>query len=215
MHFRGPTFIKQLAVYYPDSGAKVKRNDHVHAHAHRHGQQHVHHPKRDHALADRAVGDMVVATIDGQVVSWANNYAGPEASPNTAAAQPLPVAQTTLATSFGTPSQAPSATTTSGSSDPINPLPHAGSSSGGSEKWVRQAYFNAEAGSSDGFTFLNHFGGTKGMPGTADGGPAYVKLKHRELFWFADLRQDSALHYPTLLLMGNPRPHQLRRSETR
>ncbi|CAO1598210.1 target of Sbf [Xanthoria calcicola] len=173
MHFRGPTLIKQLAVYYPGSDAKVKRSDNVHAHAHRHGQQHVHHPRRDHALAGRAVGDMVVATIDGQVVSWVNKYAGPGAGPSTAAAQPLPVAQTTLATSFGTPSQAPSSTTTSASSDPINPLPHAESSSGGSEQWARQAYFNADAGSSEGFTFLNHFGGTNGMPGTADGGPAF------------------------------------------
>ena len=174
MHFRGPTFLKQLAVYYPQSDAKVKRSDHVHAHAHRHGQEHAHHPKRDHAPGRRAVGDMVVATIDGQVVSWANEYAGPGASPNTAAAQPLPEPQTTLATSFGSPSQVPSTTSTPASPDPINPLPHADSSGGGSGQWARQAYFNAEAGSSNGFTFLNHFGGTLGKPGTADGGPAYV-----------------------------------------
>ncbi|KAL8888197.1 MAG: hypothetical protein Q9215_004320 [Flavoplaca cf. flavocitrina] len=173
MHFRGPTFLKQLAVYYPQSDAKVKRSDHVHAHAHRHGQQHAHHPKRDHAPGRRAVGDMVVATIDGQVVSWANEYAGPGASPNTAAAQPLPEPQTTLATSFGSPSQVPSTTSTPTSPDPINPLPHADSSGGGSGQWARQAYFNAEAGSSNGFTFLNHFGGTSGKPGTADGGPAF------------------------------------------
>lgn len=216
MHFRGPTLIKQLAVYYPGSDAKVKRSDNVHAHAHRHGQQHVHHPRRDHALAGRAVGDMVVATIDGQVVSWVNKYAGPGAGPSTAAAQPLPVAQTTLATSFGTPSQAPSSTTTSASSDPINPLPHAESSSGGSEQWARQAYFNADAGSSEGFTFLNHFGGTNGMPGTADGGPAYVLPQHQKTvtFLFANLRQDSALPCLSLLQMGSLQPHQLRRSET-
>ncbi len=177
MHFRGPTFLKQLAVYYPDFGAKVKRTDpahaHAHAHAHRHGQSHVHHPKRDHALAERAVGDMVVATMDGEVVSWANDYAGSRAGPNTAAFQPLPVAQTTLATSFGTPKQGPSATPTPASSGPINILPHGGGSGSGSGSWARHAYFNAEAGSSNGFTFLNHFGGTKGMPGTAEGGPAY------------------------------------------
>ncbi|KAL8852907.1 MAG: hypothetical protein Q9221_002283 [Calogaya cf. arnoldii] len=105
---------------------------------------------------------MVVATIDGQVVSWANKYAGPDASP-----------QTTLATSFGTPTQTPATTTTPASSDPINPLPQPESSGDGSGQWARQAYYNAEAGSSEGFTFLNHFGGTKGMPGTADGGPAF------------------------------------------
>ncbi|KAL8645302.1 MAG: hypothetical protein Q9226_007363 [Calogaya cf. arnoldii] len=162
MHFRGPTFLKQLAVYYPGSDAKVKRSDHVHDHAHRPKQQHVHHPKRDHAKGERAVGDMVVATIDGQVVSWANKYGGPDASP-----------QTTLATSYGTPTQAPATATTPASSDPINPLPHPASSDEGSGQWARQAYYNAEAGSSEGLTFLNHFGGTKGMPGTADGGPAF------------------------------------------
>ncbi|KAL8779344.1 MAG: hypothetical protein Q9213_006987 [Squamulea squamosa] len=183
MHFRGPTFLKQLAVYYPDSGSKVKRSNPAHAHAHRHGQQHVHHAKRNHALAERAVGDMVVATIDGKVVSWANNYGGPGASPNTADARP--VAPTTLATSFGTPSQAPSTTATPASSGPVNPFPQEEGSGGESGRWARQAYFNAEAGSSNGFTFLNHFGGTKGMPGTAEGGPAYVLPKPRWMITIA------------------------------
>lgn len=172
MHFRGPTFLKQLAVYYPNAGAKGKRSANIHAHGH--GHQHMHHPKRNHALAERAVGDMVVATIDGQVVSWVNNYAGPGASPVTAAAQPAPAVQTTLTTSIGTPSKDSSTTPTPASSGPFNPLPHDGASIGGSGSWSRQAYYNADASSSDGFTFLNHFGGTKGMPGTADGGPAYV-----------------------------------------
>ncbi|KAL8734133.1 MAG: hypothetical protein Q9166_001618 [cf. Caloplaca sp. 2 TL-2023] len=173
MHFRGPTFLKQLAVYYPDAGTKVKRSSPAHVHAHGHGQQHIHHLKHDHALAERAVGDMIVATIDGQVVSWINNYAGPGASPQTGAAQPASAVQTTLATSVGTPSKAPSATSTSASPGSFNPFPNSGGSIGGSGSWSRQAYFNAEAGSSDGFTFLNHFGGTQGKPGTADGGPAF------------------------------------------
>ncbi|KAL8669031.1 MAG: hypothetical protein Q9168_006364 [Polycauliona sp. 1 TL-2023] len=173
MHFRGPTVLKQLAVYYPASDAKSKRSDHINAHARRHGQHHAHHHKRNHALAGRAVGDMVVATIDGQVVSWANNYAGPGAGPNTAAAQPAPEAQTTLATSFGTSSQVPSTTATPASSGSINPLPLPESSGDSSGQWARQAYYNADTGSSDGLTFLNHFGGTNGMPGTADGGPAF------------------------------------------
>lgn len=38
--------------------------------------------------------------------------------------------------------------------------------------WSRLAYYNAAGGVSDGFTFLNHFGGSSGIPGTADGGEA-------------------------------------------
>lgn len=41
--------------------------------------------------------------------------------------------------------------------------------------WSRQAYYNAAGGISDGFTFLNHFGGSSGIPGTADGGEAWVQ----------------------------------------
>jgi len=42
---------------------------------HRHGHQHLH-AKKAEDFPKRAVGDMVVATIDGVVVSWANNYDG-------------------------------------------------------------------------------------------------------------------------------------------
>ncbi|KAL8684544.1 MAG: hypothetical protein Q9224_006284, partial [Gallowayella concinna] len=173
IHFRGPTVLKQLAVYYPDAGTRVKRSGNIHAHGH--GHQHMHHPKRDHILAERAIGDIVVATIDGQVASWANNYAGPGASSNTATVQPPSAVQTTLLTSVGTPSKVPSTSSTPASSAALNPLPlsHDGDSIGGGGSWSRRAYYNADAGSSDGFTFLNHFGGTMGKPGTADGGPAF------------------------------------------
>ncbi|KAL8733535.1 MAG: hypothetical protein Q9181_003551 [Wetmoreana brouardii] len=174
MHFRGPTSLKQLAVYYPDTGSHGKRSIPANVHAHRHAHQHVHHAKREHALVGRAVGDMVTATINGQVVSWVNQYAGPGGTPKTPAAQPAPV-QTTLAKSVGPPAQ-PSTISTPASSaapDTSNPSPQGGVSSGSSGSWVRQAYYNAEAGTSDGFMFLNHFGGTKGTPGTADGGPAF------------------------------------------
>ncbi|KAL8688055.1 MAG: hypothetical protein Q9218_005933, partial [Villophora microphyllina] len=97
MHFRGPTWLKQLAVYYPDSASNTKRSIPANARSHRHNHQHLHNAKRNNALARRAVGDTVIATIDGQVVSWINQYAGPGASPNTAAAQ-LATVQTTLAT---------------------------------------------------------------------------------------------------------------------
>ncbi|KAL8947490.1 MAG: hypothetical protein Q9222_006238 [Ikaeria aurantiellina] len=170
MHFRGPTWLKQLAVYYPDGGSPVKRSSPVNPHAHHHAHQHLHHAKRDHVVAARSVGQMVTATIDGKVVNWVNQYAGPGASPNTAAAQPASAVQTTLSTSVGAP---PQASTPSTSGDSSAGSGSGDSSNAGSGSWSRQAYYNADAGSSDGFTFLNHFGGTQGMPGTADGGPAF------------------------------------------
>ncbi|KAL8803925.1 MAG: hypothetical protein Q9182_002892 [Xanthomendoza sp. 2 TL-2023] len=163
-----------LAVYYPDAGPKVKRSGNIHAHGHAH--QHMHHPKRDHMLSERAVGDMVVATIDGQVVSWVNNYAGPGANPTTTNSnQPASAVQTSLSTSVGTPNKAHSVSSIPALSAPFNPIPvqHNGDPIGGGGSWLRQAYYNAYAESSDGFTFLNHFGGTIGKPGTADGGPAF------------------------------------------
>ena len=38
--------------------------------------------------------------------------------------------------------------------------------------WARQAYYNAADGTSQGITFLNHFGGVNGVPGTSAGGAA-------------------------------------------
>lgn len=195
MHFRGPTWLKQLAIYYPNAGSNAKRSTAIDkVHGHRHGHQHMHHAKRDHVLAqplvkERAVGDMVTATIDGKVVHWVNEYAGPGVSPSTAtshppasevsSACPYCSVQTTLTTFIGPSSQSPTtsaktsaATGASPDSSPINPLPVTGGSSDSAGSWSRQAYYNADSGSSDGFTFLNHFGGTQGMPGTADGGPA-------------------------------------------
>lgn len=187
-HFRGPTWLKQLAVYYPDASSNAKRSfaaDSVHGH--RHDHQHLHRPKRDQAAVERAVGDMVTATVDGQEVHWINQYAGPAASSSTAAGQPASLiasacpycaVQTTISTFLDAASQSPatsipaSSATASASAKPPNPLPVSGDSNGGSGSWSRKAYYNAEAGDSDGFTFLNHFGGTLGKPGTADGGPA-------------------------------------------
>ena len=38
--------------------------------------------------------------------------------------------------------------------------------------WMRQAYYNAADGTSQGITFLNHFGGVNGVHGTSAGGAA-------------------------------------------
>ncbi|KAL8940247.1 MAG: hypothetical protein Q9216_002901 [Gyalolechia sp. 2 TL-2023] len=194
LHFRGPTWLKQLAVYYPDAASHAERSFAVdNIHGHRHGHQRLHHSKIDHVApghvaVERAVGDMVTAIVDGQEVHWINQYAGPAASSSITAGQPASVIasacpycsiQTTISTTVDAASQssansiAASSATASASVQSANPLPVSGGSKGGSGSWSRQAYYNADAGDSEGFTFLNHFGGTLGKPGTADGGPAF------------------------------------------
>ena len=194
IHFRGPIRLKQLAVYYPQANSVAKRSPavdsvHNHHHSHRHGHQHLHHMKRIHPLAnhvavERAVGDMVTATIDGQQVEWVNQYAGSELRFSTTASQlasgaasacPSCPVQTAISLIIGTSSTSSSTIRASSATDSatsMDLLPASGSSNGNHGIWSRQAYYNAEAGNSDGFTFLNHFGGTQGKPGTADGGPA-------------------------------------------
>ncbi|KAL8794335.1 MAG: hypothetical protein Q9195_003162 [Heterodermia aff. obscurata] len=85
LHVRGPTWLKQLAVYIPGP-ALTKRNvgkqrsrdliRHNHGHHHREYRIDKAHG-RVHEGVERAVGDAVTATIDCQVVTWINKYAGP------------------------------------------------------------------------------------------------------------------------------------------
>ena len=87
IHFRGPLQLKQFAVYTPAS-AKAKRSVPEHAHAHGHAHNHAEFHKR------RQAETWVTVTMDGQVVSWVNDYNGGAATSTAAAA-----AQTTMATS--------------------------------------------------------------------------------------------------------------------
>lgn len=157
--------LKQAAVYTPATGPNIKRNpqpafdvatNHGHRHLHTHrGDKAIH----DHRQAKRSVGQMVSATIDGQLASWINNYQGPvpTSSGPTVQADPLPFS----------PLETPAAN--------LKPVSTAGTSkiAMGDGIWSRQAYYNADAGTLEGITFLNHFGGTDGIPGTVDGGPAF------------------------------------------
>ncbi|PGH10080.1 hypothetical protein GX51_00347 [Blastomyces parvus] len=139
-HFRGPLNLKQFAFYShsPGSGTpadgRYKREVKPSIHERRHqGHQHLH--KRDNEK--RAVGDMVTATINGQVVSWVNQYAG-GAAPSV-------------------PTQAPASPAAAGNKYPTKqPAPI---DNPGAGNWGRQGYYNAEAGVADGLTFLNHRGG--------------------------------------------------------
>ena len=199
MHIRGPTWLNQVAVYVPTTTADEKRSGeanshyrrHVAAAVHRHGGHrylHEHHGKvrqvEESQLLKRAVGDLVSATIDGQLVSWANEYAGP----GSATAAPVPEAvddvnapalSTSMTGGADLSSQrfTLSSTTSTGASSSST-----STAAANSQSWTRQAYFNAASGTAEGLTFLNHFGGTDGIPGTSAGGPALgnLDLVHRD-----------------------------------
>lgn len=137
-HFRGPMHLKQFAFYTPGSSSKrslrptPQQRRHVHGHA------------------EKAVGDWVTATINGNVVSWINEYAGvPTSSPTTSASSSILLASSTSALTTTTPS----ATLPSPSALAAPAL------NAGAGNWGRQAYYNAANGTADGLVFLNNMGG--------------------------------------------------------
>ncbi|MCJ1266394.1 target of Sbf [Lobaria immixta] len=187
LHIRGPTWVKQLAVYVP-TVSYPKRSNTAGFHGRRHGHQHLH-QLRAREAAKRGVGDVVSATIDGQLVSWTNVYAGPAglgtatpvAKPFTSVPEMEPGAPLASASTIGTKIQVPpdppnSITSTLGQIPQHSPSSSTVAAEGSSKEsgtWSRQAYYNAAGGVSDGFTFLNHYGGSSGIPGTADGGESF------------------------------------------
>jgi hypothetical protein len=64
LHFRGPLVLRQFAAYTPTQGTskRTRRNDHA--------------DFVEDQKYKRTVGDKVIATINGQVVSWINQYDG-------------------------------------------------------------------------------------------------------------------------------------------
>lgn len=82
LHFRGPLILKQFAAYIPTQTTPKKR-----------------YHRNDHAdfvegqKLKRAVGEKVTATINGEVVSWTNQYdGGAQAAPAAPAAPTVTVA---------------------------------------------------------------------------------------------------------------------------
>lgn len=156
LHFRGPLELEEVAVYYPSSSKKrdvAETSSHVHAR--RHGHAHFHSERK-------AKRDMVVATIDGQVVSWENNYFGGAAAPTDA---PAPVAAAAVEdapaaaapTEDSKPSEASKPKTSNGPVSKLkNKISNAGSAGG---DWSRVAYYNANDGVADNLVFLGNYGG--------------------------------------------------------
>ncbi|KAG9552196.1 hypothetical protein KCV01_g22935, partial [Aureobasidium melanogenum] len=78
LHFRGPLKLKQFAFFSPstDSSESSKKAKRSAMHRHNHAHQHAHKHKRDEDVEKRGVGDWVTAVIDGQTVSWINEWSG-------------------------------------------------------------------------------------------------------------------------------------------
>lgn len=153
MHFRGPIHLSNVAVYTPGKG---KRDAPKATHAKRHGHQHLH-KKHNEQKEERAVGDVVVATIDGQAVSWINTYAGPTAD---AAADASPAAVTA---SPAYPVDSPAAKSPAAGNHQkthVDKTPITGD-------FVRSAYYDATSGVADGLVFLANVG-SPGVSGTWD-----------------------------------------------
>lgn len=174
LHFRGPLQLKQFAVYTPSgsSSKKAKRSAHERRHAHGHAHFHQHQKEvreAQDAAEKRAVGDWVTATINGQVVSWANSYDGsssPATSAAAVAASSTPASSAAPASSATSISVAikqavkPSSASSAAASTKASSAASSSSSSSSSGGWTQQAYYNAESGTANGVTFLNHNGGS-------------------------------------------------------
>lgn len=153
LHFRGPLHLNNVAVYTPGNS----KRDAPKAHSKRHGHQHLH-KKHHQEKEERDVGDVVVATIDGQVVSWVNTYAGPTAD---VAADAAPAATTTAADS--TADAYPTSKPATGN---IQKVPTTDSTPITGD-FVRSAYYSAAEGVADGLVFLANVG-SPGVSGTWD-----------------------------------------------
>ncbi|KAK5631632.1 hypothetical protein RRF57_007346 [Xylaria bambusicola] len=147
MHFRGPLHLNNVAIYAPGTSKKRDAPQTV-AHAKRHGHQHLH-KKHYEQKQERAVGDVVTATIDGQVVSWVNTYAGPTADAIVADSAPSVTA-----------SAADSEPTSTESAKTSNVKSSSKSSSAGTitGDFERIASYNAAEGTADGLVFLANVG---------------------------------------------------------
>lgn len=181
---RGPLKLRQFAAYSADSSAsklkkrteehkKEKRamrpspHERRHAHPHGHGHQHFHQHNKEvraaHEKADaekRGVNDWVTATIDGEVVSWVNTWAGtPAADVANAVADDAGI-NIEVAAAPSTSSSAAPTTATPALAASMAPASSAASSSldtsDANGSWKRISYYNAEEKTREGVTFLAH-----------------------------------------------------------
>lgn len=160
LHFRGPLKLKQFAFFSPGSSSSSSKDEAKRSAMKRHSHEHLNKHKRhahNHAqqAEKRAVGDWVTVTMDGQVVSWINEWSGESttAAATSAAATVEAVNRFAVSASASAHAHAHATATRSSSSSSASETYSSGS-------WVRQAYYNAESGTADGVVFLNHNGGS-------------------------------------------------------
>jgi len=195
LHFRGPIAIKQFAVYYPAAVSSsssssaaaapvstgknslgLKRGKranpaerrHPHAHAHFHDNNKVR-EIQDAEIEKRQLGAMVTAVIDGQTVSWKNDWDGMAHQATSSAAAPS-VAKSSSAAAAVVPTSAAAAaavpvvasSAAKASSQVVASSSAAAKASSAplaSGSWARAGYYNSAQGVSQGLSFLNHLGG--------------------------------------------------------
>ena len=177
----------------PTATANEKRSVEANRHHRRHAAAAVHHhgghqylhdhhgkvrPVDESQLLERAVGDLVSATIDGQLVSWTNEYAGPGVATAAPVAEAVDDVNASALSTDATKTVDLTSQSSALSSTAIISISSSitSTATAKSQSWTRQAYFNAATGTAEGLTFLNHFGGTNGIPGTSAGGPALGTL---------------------------------------
>lgn len=173
--------LKQVAVYYPSGSSKSKARRSVHERRHGHADFHKHNKEvreAQEAAEKRDVGDMVTATIDGQVVSWTNMWdghgvatpaagSGSGSNPGVQAAGAAGglignVVESIAAVATGGASwQGSSSGSGSGSGSSGNSGSSSSSSSGSGSAgdWSRTGYYDSDSQTADGIAFLNNMGG--------------------------------------------------------
>jgi hypothetical protein len=151
--------------------AKKSIHERRHGHAQYHESQ-----KAKRELEKKAVGDMVVATIDGQVVSWINQYDGHELGQAKPTPAPAPVSNPPIPERAPAPAQpveethaAPAAAPAQAAPAISEPSPAAKPAFNNRFKaspeavargdWGQVAYYNSEENTAHGVTFLNNRGG--------------------------------------------------------
>jgi hypothetical protein len=97
--------------------------------------------------------------MDGQVVSWVNDYNGGAATSTAAAAAQTTMATSVVAAATSSVSTIPVAATSAAAAVPVaeNIAVNVGTGSGG---WEQVGYYNSEAGTSTGLTFMGNHGGS-------------------------------------------------------
>ncbi|KAG6020771.1 hypothetical protein E4U41_002728 [Claviceps citrina] len=167
IHIRGPISVKEVAVY---NLAAVKGNPDVQDEseddevessspktavrpAPTHGHKHL------HRRAQRQKRDMVVANINGKVVSWENNWFGGAAATHPATPAQTPAAK--AAAGAALKADYPASSDKSGSSEKpgSSGKPKGKPASSGSD-WDRVAYFNVDKKIAENMVFMGNYGGS-------------------------------------------------------